>query len=308
MASDAIYETCLPILQDSSMEEEDKTDKLEELVRKESGFSGKTLETMVLDILWRFRNASTPSASSPAVRHTVIRRSSPAPWQEKASRSHTPQASSPRSGRASPALGQGLSRPTLSRMRSSQQSPFVSPRPSPRLAFAHTAQAFPSPIGSGRDYRGFSNTADPSDYKNDGLDWGYDDDMISNTSSAAGGDWLSGGEYTQTMEMNPYDILRSVLRDTKTDEEIEAIMEANSFDLSAAIMSLMEGQATPIPTGVAEQDKTFLVGKSMTPGSRPATPSGQAKSSVVCRYWLSTGRCLRADCRFSHDLSGHVCK
>ena len=305
MASESLYESSLPILQDTSLEEEDKTDKLEELVRREAGLSGKSLEATVLDILWRYRNASTSSAPLPPMRHTVIRRSSPAPWQEKASRSHTPQASSPRSGRASPALNGSLGRPALDRMKSSQQSPFQSPRSSPRLAFAHTLQ---SPSLIGRDLRGPASSAEPSEYNSDGVDWTYNDDALSNASSNAGGDWFQSTDYTQPMEMNPYDMLRSVLRDSKTDEEVEAIMEANSFDLSAAIMSLMEGQSSAIPTSVLEQDKTYLVGKSMAPGSRPITPGGQAKSSVVCRYWLSTGRCLRADCRFSHDLSGHVCK
>ncbi|KAI9723138.1 MAG: hypothetical protein M1828_004241 [Chrysothrix sp. TS-e1954] len=308
MDDDNLYQLSKPILQDVSVEEEDKTDKLEELVRREAGLTGKQLEDAVLDILWRFRNASNPSSSTPAVRHTVIRRNSPAPWQEKASRSNTPQASSPRSGRASPALHLGLSRPTLTRMKSSQQSPFQSPRASPRLAFAHT-QSLQSPGMLHRDLlRGPASSAETSEYNSDGIDWGYNDDVLSNASSTGAGDWFQGGEYNQTMEMNPYDMLRSVLRDSKTDGELEAIMEANSFDLSAAIMSLMESQGTTVPTGIPEQDRTFLVGKSMAPGSRPATPSGQAKSSVVCRYWLSTGRCLRADCRFSHDLSGHVCK
>jgi DNA-nicking Smr family endonuclease len=46
----------------------------------------------------------------------------------------------------------------------------------------------------------------------------------------------------------------------------------------------------------------------MSPSSRPMTPVGQQKSPIVCRYWLQSGHCARADCRFSHSLENHVCK
>ncbi len=46
----------------------------------------------------------------------------------------------------------------------------------------------------------------------------------------------------------------------------------------------------------------------MTPNGRPTTPAEQQKSGVICKFFLSTGQCLRSDCRFSHDLSSHICK
>jgi len=153
------------------------------------------------------------------------------------------------------------------------------------------------------------------DYGSDNVDWLTNDDSMSNTSSVYGGDtgYGSSGEWPsqQMNEMSPYDILRSVFQGEKSDEEIEEVLEANGYDLSAAIMYLMGGQGNDsghLAPGIKEVEKTVLVGKSMIPGARPVTPVGQAKSSVVCRYWLSTGQCLRADCRFSHDLTNHLCK
>lgn len=305
MDSDIIYETCLPLLKDDSLEEEDKTDKLEDLVRKETSLTGKSLENTVLDVLWRYRNASTPS-TSPSVRHTVIRRgASPAPWQ--ASRSGTPVAGSPRSAAASPApqnnsLGV---RPGLLRMKSSytNQSPFTSPRPSPRPAYL-APYAAPGPK-LGFDYEQ-GGAPSPNPYDDfDPMDWPGSDDGASIASGYTGepGDWVP----PQMVEMSPYDILRSVLRDEKSDQEIEQILEANGYDLSAAIASLMEGQNNETSPELGNQGRTFLVGKSMA-APRPVTPIGQARTPVVCRYWLSTGQCLRADCRFSHDLSNVVCK
>lgn len=314
MSSDTTYELSLPILQDQNIEEEDKTERLEELIQKETNLVGKELESVVLDVLWRFRNAAIPSATPGAARHTVVRRASPAPWQ--ISRSATPSASSPRSATASPAPPPGLtSRPSFIRMRS-VASPFTSPRPSPRLAHA-SLQIPHSPRLNNYE---FSSERAPStdvygDYGSDNVDWLTNDDAMSNASSSYTGDigyGISGEWPSQQMnEMSPYDILRSVFQGEKSDEEIEEVLEANGYDLSAAIMYLMSGQgndAGQLATGMLEPEKTVLVGKSMVLGPRPVTPIGQAKTSVVCRYWLSTGQCLRADCRFSHDLTNHLCK
>ena len=308
MDSDAIFETCLPILKDDSLEEEDKTDKLEELIRKEANLTGKSLENSVLDVLWRYRNQSTPS-TSPTVRHTVVRRNSPAPWQ--ASRSGTPVAGSPRSAAPSPApQGNNLGvRPALLRMKSSytNQSPFTSPRPSPRPSYL-APYTSPSPKPSFDYEHGTAHTPSLYDeYDPMTGDWLGSDD---GNSVASGGLTGEGNDWTQPgmMEMSPYDILRSVLRDQKSDQEIEQILEASGYDLSAAIASLMEGQGNDTSPEVGSgQNRTFLVGKSMVM-QRPATPLGEVRSPVMCRYWLSTGQCLRADCRFSHDLSTVVCK
>jgi hypothetical protein len=142
------------------------------------------------------------------------------------------------------------------------------------------------------------------------------DDGGSNTSSSAGGQSglnAAAAEYIspQNTDMSPYDMLRSILGPSKSDEEIEAALAMHGYDLSATIMAFMEGQTSDASTiaQVTDVKNAILIGKSMSSSiSRPITPAGQQKSGVVCRFWLSTGQCLRADCRFSHDLSNHICK
>jgi hypothetical protein len=145
------------------------------------------------------------------------------------------------------------------------------------------------------------------------VDWLVNDDLGSTESSLLGDGTLNGGAaewvQPQTMDMGPYDMLRSILRDDRSDEELEKVLEANGFDLSAALLALMgqqlEGQQLP-PT--SHDQSSYLIGKSMTPTFRSATPVGQQKSNIVCKYFLSTGHCARADCRFSHDTSKTLCK
>lgn len=139
------------------------------------------------------------------------------------------------------------------------------------------------------------------------------DDGGSNTSSSAGGG-LSGlnaaaAEYIQPQQsdMSPYDMLRSILGPSKSDEEIEAALAMHGYDLSATIMAFMDGQTADPNITMPTEAKAILIGKSVDI-VRPVTPAGQQRSSVVCRFWLQTGQCLRADCRFSHDLSNHICK
>jgi len=152
------------------------------------------------------------------------------------------------------------------------------------------------------------------------VDWLVNDDTASNASSTggrySGESGLSGAAATwvqpQQADMSSYDMLRSVLGDEKSDEEIEKALEMNGYDLSATIMTLMDGQymdSQQVQATVPEQDGTILVGKSMRSNpSLPITTSDQGRSGVVCRFWLSTGQCFRADCRYSHDLSNHICK
>ncbi|KAI9662425.1 MAG: hypothetical protein M1821_008592 [Bathelium mastoideum] len=312
MASDTVYELCLPILQDEALEEEDKTEKLEELLRRDTALKDKQLENAVLDVLWRYKDGSNSTSSPPPSRHTVIRSTSPAPWQLK--RAVTPLASSPRSSRASPAPppGFGIAPAAFTRAKSSTASPFTSPRPSPRLAVA-TPQIPHSPNLNAYEFSGDQSPSQElyGDYGSDTVDWLVNEETASNSSSlgevvgvANGAEWLN----PYTMDMSPYDMLRSILRDERSDEEYEKVLEANGYDLSQTIMALTDAQSLQAQQVANDQERTILVGKSMASAVRPSTPAGQAKTPVVCRYYLSTGSCARADCRFSHDLSGHICK
>lgn len=304
MITNDIYELCQPVLEDKDLEEEDKIEKLEELLRKQTGLNGSALENTILDALWRHRNASKPGGGEAPSRHTVIRKSSPAPWQIP--RAGTPLASPPIS--SSPAVPPGFSsRPSFSRQKSTAPSPFASPRPSPRLALA---QPIPhSPNLNAYEFSDASPAPDIyGDYGSDNVDWLVGDDTASNASSTGTGQLSAAApEWLPQPDMGLYDILRSVLGDRKTNEEIENALEKNSYDLGATIAQLSDGDISE-PNLASDYNGSVLVGKSMNIEQiRPVTPN-TGKSSVVCKYWLASGSCLRADCRFAHDATSHVCK
>ncbi|TKX23620.1 hypothetical protein C1H76_4132 [Elsinoe australis] len=304
MVSDSIYELCAPILKDDAITEEDKTDKLEELLKEELSLTGRALEDAVLGVLWRHRG-NDGSTSPPPIRTTVLRRPSPAPWQ--INRSGTQLSSSPRSasGTINPPPGFGIAPPSFKRAKSHTASP--SPRASPRLAYA-TPQIPHSPSLSAYQFSEPSPTFENyGDMGSDNVDWLVNDDASSVTSF---GDSGFNTEFMQpvNVDMSPFDIIRSVLRDDKSDDDLSKALELNGYDLSQTISSLMDSQAPSDQLTPQDSARTYLVGKSMSPSSRPITPVGQAKSPIVCRYFLASGHCARADCRFSHDLTNHICK
>ncbi|KAH8702040.1 CCCH zinc finger and SMR domain protein [Talaromyces proteolyticus] len=302
MVSEELFELCQSIFQNKGLDEEEQTEQIEELLRQNTTLSGPSLENAVLDVLWRQRNEARPDASPPPSRHTVIRRSSPAPWQ--VARSSTP-ISSPSMTGTSPAAPSSfhLARVGLSRgPRSSTVSPFTSPRPSPRLAFAQ-----PIPHSPNLNAYEFSDQSPTSELYGDfgsesNVDWLVADDATSVTSSLGG---LSASAPEFIPDMSPHDILRSVLGDQKTNEEIEAALETHNYDLGATIAALSQDSKED-SQGLDE--RRVLIGKSMVmEQARPSTPPSHTRAPP-CKYWLSTGSCLRADCSYSHDLTGHICK
>ena len=317
MVSDALYDLCLPALEDEALEEEEKTEKVEQIVRTELSLDGPPLEDSVLSILWRFREAKAPAKSSPAVRHAIIRRNSPASWQN--ARSSSPV--SPALGRASPVPppGYGVAPPSFMRSKSyNGGSPFTSPRASPRLAFAHPIPHSPT-LASYEFSQPTLEHTEYGDYGSDTVDWLVNDEYSSRPSSSGAGSVPESGLNAaaaswiqpQANEMSPYDMLRSVMGDGKSDEEIEGALEANQYDLSATLMYLMGNQTSyqQEQSYFPGNDGQVLIGKSMMP-SQPITidQTERGRSNIVCKYWLASGSCLRADCRFSHDLSSHICK
>lgn len=309
MVSDEHFELCLPILQDATLEDEDKTDRLEELFRKETSLTGTSLDNAILDALWRYRDGGGTSTSPPPIRQTILRRPSPASWRG----SPTPISGSPRLA-VSPLAPPGFVPSTFGRTISSTVSPFSSPRASPRMALATPV------IPHSPNLNAYEFASDPTpateilgEYQTENVEWLVSDDAISVTSSVGTPSGLNAAapEFSsmsaQSADMSPYDMLRSILGQAKTDEEIEAALGQNGYDLSATIVSFMESQAGDNqPGGVSlEEPKNVLIGKSV---DRPSTPLGQQKSGVICKFYMSTGQCLRADCRFSHDLSNHLCK
>ncbi|KAF3491802.1 CCCH zinc finger and SMR domain-containing protein [Arthroderma uncinatum] len=305
MASEETYELCLRILDNEEDDEEEKVEKLEAFLREQSSLTDTALENAVLDILWRHRNSSMSDAALPPVRHTVIRRSSPAPWQM--ARSSTPLSSPSHTG-SSPVAQSGFPVPRGGfprAPRSLTASPFTSPRPSPRLG-----KVLPIPHSPNLNTYSFSDRGPApeiyGDLGSDNVDWLVNEDARSTASST--GLSAAAPEWVAPPDMGPYDILRSVLGERKTNEEIEQALETNGYDLGATIASLTEQDHLETPLSSSNEGRV-LIGKStaMDP-ARPMTPSGSTRTPVVCKYWLSTGQCLRMDCRFSHDLTSHVCK
>jgi hypothetical protein len=316
MISDDLYEQCLPVLQAADPEDEDlQAEQLEDFIRKETDLNGKDLETTVLDALWRWRSKGKSgthgTATPPPSRHTVIRRASPAPWQ--IARTPTPSQPSPRILHPSAALSVGSPAAMLRSKSSNNASPFTSPRASPRLAMASIIPH--SPRLDAYQFSDSSPTRDTyADLGSDNVDWLVSDDGTSATSSMLGEGSLNGAapEWVQPQTMDPYDILRSITGGARSNDELEKLLEENQYDLSSTIMALMEQPGAdlqqPIPVPVAENERSVLVGKSMSPNARPVTPLGQQKTNVICKFWLASGHCARADCRFSHDSSTTICK
>ncbi|RFU79116.1 nuclear wd prl1 [Trichoderma arundinaceum] len=306
MVLDEHYEMCLPILQDPRLEDEDKTDKIEELFRKETNLIGMSLDNAILDVMWRWRECGGTSTSPPPIRQTILRRPSPASW-----RSGTPLSGSPRLA-VSPLAPPGYIPATFGRTKSVTASPFGSPRASPRLALATPV------IPHSPNLNAYEFASDPTpapeilgEYQIENVDWLVNDDTISLSSSVGTTKSLNAAapEFSsmslQQIDMSPYDMLRSILGHTRTDEEIESALAAHNYDLSATITSMME---IPQDGGVRlDEPKNVLIGKSISAEGRPSTPVNQ-KAGVICKFYMSTGQCLRADCRFSHDLSNHLCK
>ncbi|KJZ73610.1 hypothetical protein HIM_06943 [Hirsutella minnesotensis 3608] len=313
MISDEHYDICLPVLQDPTLEDEDKTDKLEELLKKATNLTGTSLENVILDAMWRHREAGGTSASSPPpIRHSILRRPSPASWRG----SPTPLPGSPRLG-VSPLAPPGFVPSTFNRTKSSTASPFSSPRASPRLALATPVIPHSPNLNAYEFASDFSPATEIiGDYQTENVEWLVNDDAVSVTSSVGASSGLNAAapEFSslssQQADMSPYDMLRSVLGQTRTDDEIEAALAMHNYDLSATIASIMESQGQDGNTVAAavEEPKNILIGKSIAADGRPLTPASQQKIGVICKFYMSTGQCLRADCRFSHDLSNHLCK
>ncbi|KAF3155000.1 hypothetical protein TWF569_010618 [Orbilia oligospora] len=313
---DEVFDECVAILQNTSLLEEEQTEQVEDVIKSRTGLTGAALEAQTLDVLWRHRAQVSPTSSPPPPRATIIRRSSPAPWQ-MAGRTGTPVGTPP-PGFASIA--------TTSLLNHVNSSPFPSPRPSPLLAYS-SPRIPHSPSLNAYEYATDVITPDIyGDFGSENVAWLVADDNPTNYLSSRGG-------LMQQDNLTPHDMLRSVLGEGRTDEEISAALETCGYDLSATLSMLMDqegiagngnghgGINTDVlrtPEGkyshLSGEGMTIATGKNtaLTPGGgeygrspgRPTTP----KVGVVCRFFLSTGSCLRADCRFSHDTSSTICK
>ncbi|KAH8093727.1 hypothetical protein BXZ70DRAFT_377025 [Cristinia sonorae] len=128
--------------------------------------------------------------------------------------------------------------------------------------------------------------------------------------------------------MTPFDVLSSVFGATLAPSELEEALAQNGYDFERAMNWLVDrasanqaakAPATRLPS-VAMGNRVMMIPRdgSMrggrgfnnfmgSRGMRYNNGRPSAGGNRVCRYFLA-GECLRADCRFSHDLERALCR
>ncbi|KAI0629184.1 hypothetical protein C8Q77DRAFT_1161369 [Trametes polyzona] len=126
--------------------------------------------------------------------------------------------------------------------------------------------------------------------------------------------------------MTPFDVLSSVFGATLAPSELEEALAANGYDFERAMTWLVDrslpSHTTPSQPRVQSVGNRVMVVQrdGMMRGGRAAFHGPQGRNggrfvngrpapggNRVCRYFLA-GECLRADCRFSHDLERALCR
>ncbi|TFK74896.1 hypothetical protein BDN72DRAFT_892598 [Pluteus cervinus] len=138
-------------------------------------------------------------------------------------------------------------------------------------------------------------------------------------------------ESVLTDGMTPFDVLSSVFGSTLAPSELEEALLANAYDFDKAMVWLVERALPPtVPqsTQIRVQQhlgaRVNLVSRDPMPSTRgrgfvpPSQPPDRGNGRFVngrpaptgnrvCRYFVA-GECLRADCRYSHDLERALCR
>ncbi|KAK2465635.1 hypothetical protein APHAL10511_002179 [Amanita phalloides] len=127
--------------------------------------------------------------------------------------------------------------------------------------------------------------------------------------------------------MTPLDVLSSVFGSTLAPSELEDALASNGYDFERAMAWLIDKTVPPVPQ---PQIRMQSMGNRVTLVSRDAQPTSRGRGVLplpparnnqkyannakpaqpatrVCRYYLA-GECLRADCRFSHELERALCR
>ncbi|KAI0675432.1 hypothetical protein C8Q78DRAFT_1004405 [Trametes maxima] len=168
---------------------------------------------------------------------------------------------------------------------------------------------FPNVFGATMDHNGHSYGS-PSDQKNE-------DEMDSEAAAM-----LTDG-------MTPFDVLSSVFGATLAPSELEEALAANGYDFERAMTWLVDRSLPSHPTpsqprvqsvgnrvviiqrdghaGVVRGGRAAFHGPQGRNGGRFVNGRPTPGGNRVCRYFLA-GECLRADCRFSHDLERALCR
>ncbi|KAL1676681.1 hypothetical protein EV122DRAFT_215920 [Schizophyllum commune] len=129
--------------------------------------------------------------------------------------------------------------------------------------------------------------------------------------------------------MTPFDVLSSVFGTTLAPSELEDALANNGYDFERAMSWLIEKvipTTAAVPQGPRMPPRQPMGGGvtvvprdgSIRGGRGFQSPPGRAAprylngrpvqtGNRVCRYFVA-GECLRADCRFSHDLERALCR
>ncbi|CAL1714930.1 unnamed protein product [Somion occarium] len=134
-------------------------------------------------------------------------------------------------------------------------------------------------------------------------------------------------ETALTDGMTPFDVLSSVFGATLAPSELEEALANNAYDFERAMSWLVDRayvhhQPKPAPARMQSMGNRVMVvsrdgqGGFYRGGRGAYNPRGNMRygngrpvqgGNRVCRYFLA-GECLRADCRFSHDLERALCR
>ncbi|KAI0028096.1 hypothetical protein K488DRAFT_59564 [Vararia minispora EC-137] len=136
-----------------------------------------------------------------------------------------------------------------------------------------------------------------------------------------------------TSGMTPFDVLASVFGSSLAPSELEEALANNGYDFERAVAWLIDRMSPSQANHSLHHSKAQNVGDRVSIVSRDGVgPSGFVRGgrsaysaggprggtrfgggrptsggNRVCRYFLA-GECLRADCRFSHDLERALCR
>ncbi|KAK7676316.1 hypothetical protein QCA50_020733 [Cerrena zonata] len=136
-------------------------------------------------------------------------------------------------------------------------------------------------------------------------------------------------ETALTDGMTPFDVLSSVFGASLAPSELEEALANNAYDFERAMSWLVDRayvaqQPKPMPARVQSMGNRVMLMSRDGYGGFPRGGRGgfNGRGNIrfgstngrpvpggnrVCRYFLA-GECLRADCRFSHDLERALCR
>lgn len=136
-------------------------------------------------------------------------------------------------------------------------------------------------------------------------------------------------------DLAPFDLLRAVLGGNYSDDLIQKTLEKHNYDINVVIIVLQkyddqavteqgdenEEEEVEVPeevfVAIHNAEGQNFAAQSYAPQhhaeedydepyQEPLLPGREEK--VLCKYFVQFGECLRADCRYSHDLTSRVCR